>query len=63
MLRNHEFRMHPDGLGTSDQIMEHGIMLPCHPTLSREDCEYLYQVIGDFIEAGGEITVDAPIQE
>ena len=63
MLRNHEFRMHPDGLGTSDQIMEHGIMLPCHPTLSREDCEYLYQVIGDFIEAGGEITVDTPIRE
>ncbi len=55
-LRNHEYRVHPDGLGNCDQIMEHGIMLPCHPTMTREDCEYLYQVIEDFIEAGGEVT-------
>ena len=32
-------------------------MLPCHPTMTREDCDYLYQVIADFIEAGGEVTV------
>ncbi len=31
-------------------------MLPCHPTMSREDCEYLYQVIRDLIEADGEVT-------
>ncbi len=59
-LRNQEFRIHSDGLGTCDRIMEHGIMLPCHPTLTREDCEYLYQVIEDFIEADGEVTGEAP---
>ncbi len=39
--------------------MEHGIMLPCQPTLTREDCDYLYQVIEDFIEADGEVTATA----
>ncbi|MCH2172517.1 DegT/DnrJ/EryC1/StrS family aminotransferase [Myxococcota bacterium] len=57
MLDGHEYRVDPLGLANCDQIMEHGIMLPCHPTLSREDCEYLYQVIGDFIDANGEVTV------
>jgi CDP-6-deoxy-D-xylo-4-hexulose-3-dehydrase len=57
MLEGHEYRLHPDGLPNSDRIMEHGIMLPCHPTMTREDCEYLYQVITDFVEAGGEVTV------
>ena len=61
MLRGYEYRLHPDGLGGCDQIMEHGIMLPCHPTMTREDCEYLYQVICDFIEAGGEVTVNHPL--
>ncbi|MBW2267124.1 MAG: DegT/DnrJ/EryC1/StrS family aminotransferase [Deltaproteobacteria bacterium] len=61
MLRGHEYRLHPEGLGGCDQIMQHGIMLPCHPTMTREDCEYLYQVIGDFIEAGGEVTVAGPL--
>ena len=56
MLRNQEYRIDALGLANCDQIMEHGIMLPCHPTLSREDCEYLYQVIEDFIEADGEVT-------
>ena len=36
--------------------MQHGIMLPCHPTMTREDCEYLYQVIEDFVAAKGEVT-------
>ena len=57
MLSGHEYRAHPDGLGSCDQIMEHGIMLPCHPTMTREDCEYVYQVIEEFIEADGEVTV------
>src|SRR5262249_13286299 len=56
MLRGHEYRIQEDGLAACDQIMEHGIMLPCHPTLSRDDCEYLYQVIEDFIAADGEVT-------
>ena len=57
MLAGHEYRIHPDGLGSCNQIMEHGIMLPCHPTMTREDCDYVYQVLDEFIEADGEITV------
>ncbi len=56
MLHGHEYRIHEAGLANCDQIMEYGIMLPCHPTMTREDCEYLYQVIGDFLEADGEVT-------
>ena len=56
MLRGHEYRIQDDGLAACDQIMQHGIMLPCHPTMTREDCEYLYQVVEDFIAAGGEVT-------
>jgi CDP-6-deoxy-D-xylo-4-hexulose-3-dehydrase len=55
----------PPGIGLAhcDQIMEHGIMLPCHPTLTREDCEYLYQVLEEFIEAKGEVTVTTSVSE
>jgi CDP-6-deoxy-D-xylo-4-hexulose-3-dehydrase len=57
MLKGYEYRIDEHGLGHCDQIMEHGLMLPCHPTMTREDCEYLYQVLTDFVEAGGEVTV------
>jgi CDP-6-deoxy-D-xylo-4-hexulose-3-dehydrase len=60
MLRRQEYRIQADGLASCDRIMEYGIMLPCHPTMTREDCEYLYQVIGDFIEAKGEVTAGRP---
>jgi CDP-6-deoxy-D-xylo-4-hexulose-3-dehydrase len=56
MLKDHQYRVHPNGLPNCDQIMEFGIMLPCHPTMTKEDSEYVYQVIEEFIEAGGEIT-------
>lgn len=63
MLKDHHFRIHSDGLPNCDQIMTHGVMLPCHPTMTREDCVYVYQVIEEFIEAGGEITVNRPETE
>lgn len=53
MLAGRDYRIHPDGLGNTDQIMENGIMLPCHPTMTEEDCDYLYQVLQDFIDADG----------
>jgi CDP-6-deoxy-D-xylo-4-hexulose-3-dehydrase len=56
MLRGHEYRIDAAGLAACDQIMQHGIMLPCHPTMTREDCEYLYQTLQDFIDADGEPT-------
>jgi CDP-6-deoxy-D-xylo-4-hexulose-3-dehydrase len=53
MLRHHEYRVHPAGLANCDQIMENGIMLPCHPTMSDEDCDYVEQLLEDFIAAEG----------
>jgi CDP-6-deoxy-D-xylo-4-hexulose-3-dehydrase len=54
MLRGRDYRVHPQGLGNCDQIMEFGIMLPCHPTMTDEDCRYVYQVLAEFIQADGE---------
>jgi len=53
MLWGREFRVHPAGLANCDQIMEFGIMLPCHPTMTAEDCRYVEQVLEDFIAADG----------
>ena len=53
MQQGREFRVHPAGLANCDQIMEHGIMLPCHPTMTEEDCAYVEQVLEQFIEADG----------
>jgi CDP-4-dehydro-6-deoxyglucose reductase, E1 len=53
MLRGRDYRVHPAGLAHCDQIMEYGIMLPCHPTMSDEDCRYVEQVLDDFITADG----------
>ena len=53
MLKNQEYRVHPDGLKNCDQIMEYGIMLPCHPTMTDDDCAYVQQTLKDFIDADG----------
>jgi CDP-4-dehydro-6-deoxyglucose reductase, E1 len=53
MLQGRDFRIHPSGLANCDQIMEFGIMLPCHPTMTSEDCRYVEQVLEAFIEADG----------
>jgi CDP-4-dehydro-6-deoxyglucose reductase, E1 len=53
MLKGRDFRVHPAGLGNCDQIMEFGVMLPCHPTMSDEDQRYVEQVLSEFIEANG----------
>ena len=53
MLQGRDFRVHPAGLANCDQIMEFGIMLPCHPTMTAEDCRYVEQVLEAFIEADG----------
>ena len=49
MLAGRDYRVHPAGLANCDQIMEYGIMLPCHPTMTDEDCAYVEQVLEDFI--------------
>lgn len=50
ILASMEYRSHPKGLPHCDQIMQYGVMLPCHPTMTREDCDYLYQVIEEFVQ-------------
>lgn len=49
MMRDVEYRADPDGYPVADQIMHQGVCLPCHPTMTAEDCAYLYQVLEDFI--------------
>lgn len=49
MMKGVTFRSDPEGYPAADQIMENGLMLPCHPTMTEEDCAYLYQTLEDFI--------------
>jgi CDP-6-deoxy-D-xylo-4-hexulose-3-dehydrase len=49
MMRGVEYRADPAGYPNADQIMLNGVCLPCHPTMTDEDCDYLYGVLDDFI--------------
>jgi CDP-6-deoxy-D-xylo-4-hexulose-3-dehydrase len=49
MLRGVAFRSDPAGYPNADRIMRWGTMLPCHPTMTDEDCAYLYETIEGFI--------------
>jgi CDP-6-deoxy-D-xylo-4-hexulose-3-dehydrase len=49
MMRGVEYRADPEGYPVADQIMFNGVCLPCHPTMTDEDCEYLYDVMEQFI--------------
>ncbi len=49
MMNGVEYRVDPEGCPNAEQVMRHGLMLPCHPTMTTEDCEYLYQVLDEFI--------------
>ncbi|HEY5622822.1 MAG TPA: DegT/DnrJ/EryC1/StrS family aminotransferase, partial [Gammaproteobacteria bacterium] len=51
MMREIEFRADADGYPAADTIMEHGVMLPCHPTMTDDDCDYLYETLEEFIAA------------
>ena len=50
MMKDVEYRAAPGGYPVADQIMEQGLMLPCHPTMTDEDCDYLYQVLENWME-------------
>ncbi len=49
MMARIAHRADAQGYPVADQIMEQGLMLPCHPTMSDADCGYLYEVLEDFI--------------
>lgn len=53
MMKGVNYRLDPAGYPNAEQVMRHGLMLPCHPTMTIEDCEYLYQVLDDFIKQQG----------
>lgn len=49
MMKEVNYRLDPAGYPNAEQVMRQGLMLPCHPTMTTEDCEYMYQVLDDFI--------------
>jgi CDP-6-deoxy-D-xylo-4-hexulose-3-dehydrase len=49
MLKHIPYKADVAGYPVADQIMENGLMLPCHPTMTEEDCQYLYQVLEAFV--------------
>lgn len=51
MMKKVHYRADGNGYPVADQIMERGILLPCHPTMTKEDNEYLYQTIEDFLHS------------
>lgn len=51
MLKGIDYRADPAGYPVADQIMGHGVCLPCHPTMDEADCEYLYDVLRSFVDA------------
>lgn len=50
MMKGREFRIDPKGCPNADQIMEYGVMLPCFPSMTDEDMDYVFEAIEDFIE-------------
>ncbi|HUH38901.1 MAG TPA: aminotransferase class I/II-fold pyridoxal phosphate-dependent enzyme [Spongiibacteraceae bacterium] len=49
MMKGVECRAAPEGYPMADLVMENGLMLPCHPTMTEEDCDYLYDVLEEWI--------------
>ena len=49
MMHKVKFRVDALGCPNAEAVMRHGLMLPCHPTMTAEDCAYLYQTLDDFI--------------
>jgi CDP-6-deoxy-D-xylo-4-hexulose-3-dehydrase len=49
MMKKAAYRAAPEGYPVADQIMRNGVVLPCHPTMSEDDCDYLYEVLEDFL--------------
>lgn len=49
MMKGVEHRAPAEGMPAADQVMQYGLMLPCHPTMTEEDCAYLYEVLDEWI--------------
>ncbi|HCS29623.1 MAG TPA: aminotransferase [Spongiibacteraceae bacterium] len=49
MMKGVEHRAPAEGMPAADQVMQYGLMLPCHPTMTEDDCAYLYEVLEEWI--------------
>lgn len=49
MMHKVKYRVDVGGCPNAERVMRHGLMLPCHPTMSSEDCEYLYQTLDEWV--------------
>ena len=49
MMQGVVHRADPQGYPNADRIMRLGTMLPCHPTMTDDDCAYLYETLEGFI--------------
>ena len=49
MMKGVEHRAPAEGMPAADQVMQYGLMLPCHPTMTDDDCAYLYEVLEEWI--------------
>lgn len=46
--KNSKFRIGPDGLKEAGYILEHSFWISCHPSLTKEDLEYVIKVFDQF---------------
>jgi CDP-6-deoxy-D-xylo-4-hexulose-3-dehydrase len=49
MMHKVKFRVDAGGCPNAERVMRHGLMLPCHPTMTEEDCSYLYQTLDEWV--------------
>lgn len=50
MMRNVPFKASAAGYPVADQIMRHGLIVPCHPTMTDEDTAHVHATIQSFID-------------
>jgi CDP-4-dehydro-6-deoxyglucose reductase, E1 len=50
MLRGKTYRVPGGGLPNSDHVMEHGLILPNSHSLNDDDCHYIGECLGEFVE-------------
>ena len=50
-FRNVPHRIAPGGLAGADLVMETGLVLPCNHAMDLNDCDYIGEVLADFLQA------------
>ena len=52
MWQGVEHRIGPGGLGHADTVMEQGVLIPCHQTMSAEDLAHVHATVADLVAGG-----------